>query len=72
MKKPLNKSEKIKKHLMSGKTINPKQAWDKYGVYRLSSIIHSLRKRGFVIVTDTIKYENGEYGRYKLIQSPEK
>lgn len=68
--KKINKSEKIKKHLLSGKSINPKQSWEKYGVYRLSAVIHSLRKKGYVIVTDIVKYEGGEYGRYKMVKQP--
>lgn len=40
-----SKHKAIKKRLLKGYSISGAQAWYKYGVYRLSSIIHRLRKK---------------------------
>lgn len=38
--------------------INPMDAWNKCGVYRLSAVIHNLRKKGCEIVTRDKKVQN--------------
>lgn len=35
----------ILEHLQNHEGITPKEAWQLYGVYRLSSVIHRLRKK---------------------------
>ena len=41
--------------------INPLESWNKCGVYRLSAVIHELRKKGFGIDTYDKKVQN-QYG----------
>ena len=41
----------ILQHLKDGKRLTQKEAINEYGAYRLSSIIHSLRKQGYDIVS---------------------
>lgn len=38
--------------------INPMDAWNKCGVYRLSAVIHNLRKKGCEIITRDKKVQN--------------
>jgi len=38
-------------HLMAVGSVDPVEAWSELGVYRLSSVIHKLRKAGFSIET---------------------
>lgn len=64
MKDKLSKHKAIRKHLLSGLSITGKIAWEHFGVYRLSSIINRLRKKGMYIKTDM---ENG-YAKYWLVR----
>lgn len=58
-----SKKDKVREHLMSGKSLTPLEAWRKYHLYRLSSVIHQLRrKEGRTIITDSI-IVNGEGGK---------
>lgn len=54
---------KVKAHLLNGKSITPIEALNLYGTFRLASRIHTLRhQEGLDIVCD--KTEG--YGRYSL------
>lgn len=65
-KKTLSQCDRILQHLQSGKTINPAQAWNLFGCYRLGARIHDLRKRDFNIVTKTV-YKNGSpFAEYSM------
>ena len=44
-----SKSKKIMMHLLKGKTLNQAQAATLFGAWRLSAVIHNLRKKGFEI-----------------------
>ena len=68
--KKVSRHQKILKHLLSGRTINGKQALRDFGVYRLSALIHNLRKKGFEIETKIVKRSDNSYGIYKLINTP--
>lgn len=54
--------ELILSHLKKYGSITPLHALREYGVYRLSSIIHKLRKDGEHIETESIKHIN-KYGK---------
>lgn len=66
----MKKIEKLRKHLLKGAAVTPKQALYWWRYYRLSSGIHRLKKSGLSIKTDIIyRFENGErisYARYRL------
>jgi len=66
-----SKSQKVMMHLLKGKTLNQAQAAKLFGAWRLSSIIHILRKKGFVI--DMKHNTRGAYtgfGRYQMVRTP--
>lgn len=65
-KKTLSQCDRILQHLQSGKTINPKQAWDLFGCYRLGARIHDLRKQNFQIVTKIFYKNGGNFAEYSL------
>ena len=46
----MNKTQKVKEHLQSGKGITSMEAFEMYGATRLSAIIFNLRKYGMNIV----------------------
>ena len=50
--------KRLEKYLRQHKKINPLQAWNKLGIYRLSAVILKLRKRGLNIVTDRVDVLN--------------
>lgn len=60
----MSKAREIEKHLLAGNSITGLQALNEFGVYRLSSVINRLRKKGHKIVTDMIFYGDSEYADY--------
>lgn len=61
--------DKVKRYLKSGRVITGLIAWRKFSCYRLSSIIHRLRRDGMKIRT-TIHFASKQYSfaSYKLIK----
>jgi len=63
--------QKVKEHLLSGKSITNTTAYELYGVQRLSAIIHVLRNKGMNINTimcdgKTRYGHHTSYGKYLL------
>ena len=61
----------ILNHLKSGKTITSKEAFELYGVTRLSAIVHDLRNMGYAIhtimVDGTTRFgDSTKYAKYIL------
>lgn len=62
---------RVRTWLKEGNTLTSEEAWRRWGITRLSAIIHNLRKHGYDIETSNEwKYNRyGEkvcFGRYKL------
>tara|TARA_Y100000361_G_scaffold152375_1_gene171695 strand:+ start:606 stop:806 length:201 start_codon:yes stop_codon:yes gene_type:complete len=58
-------------HLLKGKTLNQAQAASLFGAWRLSAVIHNLRRKGFEI--DMKHNTRGKYkgfGRYQMRKTP--
>lgn len=60
-------------HLQSGKEIEPKEAYEKYGTMRLGAIICDLKKEGYNISARLHFYKKpsgttGHYAIYKLVE----
>lgn len=53
---------------MRGRVITGLTAWKDFGVYRLSSVIHKLRKEGMKIHTQMIHTEQNTFAKYKRIK----
>ncbi len=66
-----SRSQRLLRHLLSGKTINGGQAFRSFGIYRLSGIIHHFRKQGFNIEMKMINRKGTKYGVYKLTGTPQ-
>lgn len=62
--------EAVKHHLHTTGSITPMEALSQYGCFRLGSIIHRLRRRGWKIETHREGAQG--YARYCLLSSPEK
>jgi len=60
-------TEQIRKHLESGKSINPLQALRKFGCFRLGARIWDLKnKQGLSIKTDLVTVNNKTFAKYTL------
>jgi len=57
---------KIQTDLMSGKSITPLQALNKYGCFRLAAAIHKLRKNGMAIKTEYVTKNGKTLAKYFL------
>ena len=65
------KTRKVREHLEARGSITSNEAWEAYGVTRLSAIVFNLRRKGFDIETlmesGTDRFGNPtRYGRYVL------
>ena len=59
--------------LKTNKNINPLVSWRELGIYRLSSVIHKLRKDGHEITTTRVEVLNKfnepcDFAQYELIE----
>jgi len=55
-------------HLQSGRNINPLEALDLCGCFRLQARIFDLKQQGYVIKTNMVKDPNGKrFASYELI-----
>ena len=68
--KPTSRSNKLLKHMLRGQTINGRQALTRFGIYRLSAIIHNWRKKGFNIETNMVTRAGSTYAVYALKGTP--
>lgn len=73
----MKQTDLVKEWLESGKTLTSQEAWEKWGITRLSQAIMLLRRSGCniktIIVEGTNRYgEPTKYGRYKLEDCDEK
>lgn len=48
----MTQKQRLLKYLKKHKTIDPLESWKKLGIYRLSSVIHLLKRDGFYIITN--------------------
>jgi len=64
----ITQKQAIRNYLKSFGTITSQEAWGKFSITRLSSIINRLRNEGLNI--DSIEERNGRFNwvRYKLIK----
>lgn len=69
-----SKTNDVIMHLIKYGTITPKEAVNKYNLYRLGSVIFELRKRGMVINTEKVPFTSkygtkSSYAKYHLIST---
>jgi isocitrate dehydrogenase kinase/phosphatase len=65
----VSKTNEILHALKQGDQLTGKDIWLRFGVYRASSVIHRLRRRGYTINREMVPGKNGEsYARYSLKQ----
>lgn len=67
LKQPLSQTERLRRHLEAGNTVNPLEAWRQLGIYRLSARIRDLREAGVDVRGEFVEVRNqfGEKCRVK-------
>ena len=65
----LTQESMVLDYLLSGNTITPLQALEKFSSFRLSSIIHRLRHKGYTIEMRLEGEGKQKYARYNLIRA---
>lgn len=63
----MTKQDKVKQHLLDGKSITGLDALKLFGLYRLSHAIYMLRKDGMKIKTEDVNKNGAIFARYSLI-----
>ena len=58
--KTMTQKEKIKKHLMKGKSLTAIQALNLFNCFRLAARIADLRNEGMKIITENFTLKNGK------------
>lgn len=61
-----SQNQKIGEWLLAGKTINPLQALEKFGSFRLGARIHDLKANGMNIVTEMVTRNGKRFAEYRL------
>jgi hypothetical protein len=61
---------KLRKWIMSGKSITPLQALHKFGISRLGARILELRREGYNIVTEMTHKNGKRFAKYTLAYHP--
>ena len=54
----MTQRQRLKEYLETHENINPLQAWNLLGIYRLSAVVFDLKKEGFDIQTGRLKVRN--------------
>lgn len=60
----MSQKEQIKQYLLTGKTLSPLEALQKFGCFRLGARIWDLRHEGYQI--ENIGADDGQYAVYKM------
>jgi hypothetical protein len=47
----MNQEERLEHYLIENRAVNPLEAWVELGIYRLSAVIYTLKKKGMKIET---------------------
>lgn len=62
----MSQNEKIKNYLLSGKSLTPIQALNKFGCFRLASRVNDLRNEGLNISTNIVYKNKKKFAEYKI------
>lgn len=60
----MTQAQRIERHILSGKPLNPLQALNRYGCFRLGARIYDLRQKGLKIDAKIDKKKH--YATYRL------
>ena len=54
----MKQTERLSLYLEKNKTINPFQAWQHLGIYRLAAVVFVLKNQGYKITTNKVEVKN--------------
>ena len=58
----------IRNHLVTGHPINPMDALNQYGCFRLAAVVFNLKEEGLNIKTTMVKNGNKSFAEYRIIE----
>lgn len=61
----MTQKDKIKNHLLRGKTLTPFQAFEKYNCTRLAAVVSNLKNEGVKIKTIPVVKNGARFASYK-------
>jgi hypothetical protein len=62
-----SQTERILEFMLSGNTITPMEALDKFGCFRLGARIADIKAKGYIVYSDFVTAPNGKkFKRYYL------
>jgi hypothetical protein len=64
--KSMSANQKLRKWLLSGKSITPIQALEKFGIFRLGARILEMRREGYGIITEMQNKNGKRFAKYTL------
>jgi hypothetical protein len=64
--KSMSANQKLRKWLLSGKSITPIQALEKFGIFRLGARILEMRQEGYGIITEMQNKNGKRFAKYTL------
>ena len=62
----MSQNQKILDYLLSGKSLTPISALNKFNCFRLSARINDLRKKGHNINTENISKQGKNFAKYSM------
>jgi hypothetical protein len=62
----MSQEQQLIRHLKSGKSINPMQALNMYGIFRLAARVHDLQCKGYLVNTTMVKRQGKRFAQYSL------
>lgn len=68
MKSKCTQLEMIRTHLVRHGSITPREALDLYGCFRLGARIWDLKKKGNIIVSESITVGDKTYAKYSFVK----
>lgn len=63
----MTQQEKIMHHMKTGKSINPIQALNMFGCFRLAAVIFAIKSEGHNVKTEIVYKNKKHYAKYNLV-----
>ena len=65
----MSQNQLILEHLLSGKSLTPLDALNKFGCFRLSGRVWDLKRQGFNIKTENVIKNGKHFAEYSIIKN---
>ena len=62
----MSQTERIRRHLESGKGLTPLEALKRYGCFRLGARVWELKREGMAIISERVRRNGKTFARYRV------